>query len=152
MQSLTRAKLQAFDHARDGSGQGGTQGFFQRPQRLLVVLRLNEKDARRIEAETMKTMSIRTAICGNIAWPGDDEDRSACTVSLCDATEKGGRETEGGRHIGRGIGCNLVERSERQPPLRQMRVESGKAEGKRGCFDRNPVCFRQHPAETPDGL
>lgn len=152
MQPLTRAKPQEFDHAGDGSGQGGAQGFFQRPQRLFVVLRCNKEHACWIEPQSLETMSIRAAICGNIVWPCDDEHRSACSVGLCDATEKGGRETEGGRHIGRAAGGNLVQCSEGQPPLRQVRIKIAKTEGKRGCFDRSAVCLRQHPAEIPDGL
>ncbi|RKE72625.1 hypothetical protein DFP91_0493 [Pseudorhodoplanes sinuspersici] len=152
MQSLTRAKPQEFDYAGDGSGRGGAQGLFQRPLRLPVVLGCDKEHACRIEPQSLETMSVRAAIGGNIVWSCDDEHRSACAIGLCDATEEGGRKTEGRRHIGCNDRCDFVQRAEGQAPLRQMLIESGKAEGKRGCFDRSPVCPRQHPAKVPNGL
>ena len=122
MQSLARAKSQEFNHACDGSGQGGAQGFFQGPQRLFVVLRRDKEHACRIEPQSLETMPIRAAICGNIVGSGDDEHRSTCMIGLCDATEEGGRETEGGRHIVCSERCDFVQRAEGQAPLRQMRI------------------------------
>ena len=152
MQSLTRAKPQKFDHACDGGGQGGAQGFFQRPERLLVVLRCNKKNARRIKAETLQPLPIWPAKGGNVVRSGDNEHRTACAIRLRNAPKKGHRETESGRYIGGAAGRNFMQCPERQPPLRQMRIKRGKAERERGCRHRNPVRLRQHPAKILHGF
>jgi hypothetical protein len=97
-------------------------------------------------------MSIWTAIGSNIVGPRDDEHRTARTIRLCDAPKEGGRETEGGRDIGRVAGRNFVKRPERQPPLRQVCVKIAKTERKRGCFNRSSIRLRQHPAKILHGF
>ncbi len=149
---MARAKSQAFDHAYDGRGQSGTQGFFQSPLCLLVVLCRDQKDTRRIEPEAMQAMSIRKALFIDPIRSGDDEHRSMRPVGLCDATEQRGCEANGGCGIRGGVGGNLMERAKGQAALREMRIECVEVERKNGHFSRGSSCLRQHPAKSPDGL
>ena len=141
MQPLARSEIEFFDRPGDGRGHGGAQGFFHRPQRLFLLARFDQDQARRVEAETGKPVSMRPAATGECSRRKNKQDRPGRY-----AAEDGGGETEGGGHVFVGFGRDLVQRAVNKTALRQMRIERGKAKGEGAGGGRNAGEAGQLPA------
>jgi len=141
MQPLARSEIEFFDRPGDGRRRRGAQGFFHRPQRLFLLARFDQDQARRVEAETGKPVSMRPAATGECSRRKNKQDRPGRY-----AAEDGGGETEGGGHVFVGFGRDLVQRAVNKTALRQMRIERGKAKGEGAGGGRNAGEPRQLPA------
>ena len=62
MQLLAQFQIESVDHPGDGTRRRRTQRFGDRPQRVVAVRRLDQNQARRIEAEAVEAVSGKPAV------------------------------------------------------------------------------------------
>jgi len=136
------------DRARDGRGHGRAQRLLECPKRLHLILGLDQDQAGRVEAKLVEPMPMRMAESRKAARRDDEEHRPV----RGHAPKERHRETEGRRQIAFSFGDDLVQRPARKPPLRQMRIESGKPEGEGAFSGRWIFELRQKPAQAVHDL
>lgn len=114
------------DEADDDAGRARPQSFFNGPEGLIVLLRLDESEALRIETQSLESMAMKPAHGVEARCRCDDENGSA----LGERDHESGEEAQSRRHIKRRGGMNLMDAVERQALARQQPVEGRKPKGK----------------------
>jgi hypothetical protein len=62
MQPLAQFQIELVDHADDGGRRSRAQRLLDRPQGFSAVRRLDQDQARRIEAEVLEAMAMKPAV------------------------------------------------------------------------------------------
>ena len=93
MQLLAQFQIEPVDHPGDGGWRARTQRFGKRPQGLFALRGLDQDKARRVETETVETMTIRAAVFAPPIGRHDEDD----WISVRQAGQKRDDEAEGGR-------------------------------------------------------
>ncbi len=120
LQPLARLEIQLdAEGARDGRGHARAQGFLGRPEGVLLVGGLDEDDAAGIEAERVEAMAEEARISDGTTRGEDEEKRGGARR----AGEKRDQKSERGRHIGFGLGGDLVHGAEGETAAGKISVE-----------------------------
>ena len=128
MQSLACPEVHlAAEHARDGGGALGAEGFLRGPERLGLVGGFDQRQAWGGEAERVEARAMRAAAAHELLRGKQEQQRRF----LRHAAEEGEQEAEGRWQVGFRRRRNLVQRAEGEPTVRQMAVERRDSEGER---------------------
>ena len=76
MQPLAGLEIELLDRAADRGRYARAQRLLDGPQRLLVVLRLDQDQPGRIEAEMLEAVAVGAAVIGERARRGDEQQRA----------------------------------------------------------------------------
>ncbi len=124
-QPLARLEIEfAAEGACDHSGSTGAHRFLRGPERFALIRGFDQREARRVEAETVEAMAVRTSAAGELFRGEDEEERRVPRRAAKQCQE----ETEGRGQVGVVRGGDLMYGAEGEAPWREMVVESGKAE------------------------
>ena len=141
MQTLAGEKIEVAVHQTGHRAwHARSQGFFNRPERLLVAVRFHKDDASGIETKAVQAMAMQRG--EDLSARGDEEGR----FSRSKSPEQGDDEPTGGRHIGCGPGQDFMQGGERQAALRKKDIQLRQAEGKNLAGGGNPFLPRHQPA------
>jgi len=113
-----------------------SQGFFNRPERLLAAVRFHKDDASGIETKAVQAMPMQRG--EDLSARGDEEGRPGTNKS----PEQGDDEPTGGRRIGCGPGQDFMHGGERQTALRKKDIQLRGAEGENPAGGGNPLLPR----------
>lgn len=114
------------DEADDDAGRARPQGLFDGPEGLIVLLRLDESEALRIETQSLESMAMKPAHGVEARCRGDDEEGAA----LRKGSHEGGEEAQGRRHIEERSGMDFMDAFQGETLPGQQPVDGRKAEGK----------------------
>lgn len=141
VQTLADEKIEIAVHqAGHRAWHARSQDFFNRPERLLVAVRLHKDDASGIETKAVQAMAMQRG--EDLSARGDEEGRFGINKS----PEQGDDEPTGGRHIGCGPGQDFMHGGEKQTALRKKNIQFRQAEGENPAGDGNPFLPRHQPA------
>jgi hypothetical protein len=125
MEPAARLQVEAPRHqGEDGAQAAGAQRFLDRPERRLVVLRLEHDEAFGIDAEPVQPMPIRNADPLEKAGGGHEQGR-ALDPAVREARH---RKPEGGRYVLSSRGGDLMKGAEGEASLREMAIDLGHPE------------------------
>ena len=126
MQPLAGLEIEPGGGAGDRGKRARAQRLFHGPKGLRVVLRLDQDQPGRIEAELLQAVAMRTAVVGERAVRGDEQQWLICWITK--AREQRDQKAERRRRVAMLLRRDLVQRADRKPAVRQMRVDRIEAE------------------------
>ncbi len=132
MQLLAQFQIEPVDHPGDRSRRRRTQRFGERPQRVVAVRRLDQNQARRIEAEAVEAVSGKPAVLALPVSRHDQDDLFPRPFPFRgrrrNVSQNCHDEAEGGRQRAWRLGHDFVQGAASQAAVRQVGIERGEVE------------------------
>ena len=151
---VARREMQPLAGLEVESGGGADRGqraraqrLLQGPERLLVVARLDQDQPGRIKAELLQAVAMRPAVIGERAMRGDEEDGSRRWGK---ARQQGDEKAECRRRVAVRLRRHLVQGTDREAAVRQVRVDRGEPERQHACGAADALHARQQAAQFID--
>jgi hypothetical protein len=143
LQPLTHFQIEPVDEAGDGKRRRRTQGFGQRPQRVLALGGLDQDEAQGVETEAAQAIAMQAAMPAPAM--GREDKNHGGRGRKCDPGQQRRDKSESGRDRAFRLGHDFMQRGGGKA-ARQMGIDGRKAEG------QGPAMFgtsRQKAAQIP---
>ena len=114
--------------AHDGEQAACARAFFHRPKHVLRLVRIDEQQARGVEAEGGQPVAVKRAEFAPGEAVAAPQDRAPRLRGCRQEPQKAETEAERGGHVGVGVRGDLVQRAARQPAIGQGGVHLGQTE------------------------
>lgn len=151
IEALARLEIElAAERGRDRRRPARADRFLRGPEGLGLVRGLDQREARRVEAEGVKARAVGAPAAGELLQ-GEDEQQGAGLARH--APQQRQQEAEGGGQVGLGGGRDLMHGAEGEAALGQAAVERGEAERQAAsAAARHALQAGEKPAQRVHGL